>query len=108
MLCVFVARRVCLVPVLLCVLCVCGVCVGGGVGGVMWVCLLRVLVCVRVRVLCVGGLWLLVLASLGWGLLLVFVWVWLVCVVVGPLPFLAEGFECNSPPLLAGLRCRWW
>ena len=74
----------------------------------MWVCLPCVLVCVRVCVWCVSGLWLLHLASLGWGLLLVFVWVWLVCVVVGPSPLLAEGPECDSPPLLAGFRCRWW
>ena len=49
---VFLARCVCVVPVLLCVLCVCGVCVGGGVGGVVWVCLPSVLVCVCV---CVCG-----------------------------------------------------
>ena len=50
----------------LCDLCVCGVCVGGGLGGVVWVCLPRVLVCVCGCVWCVGGLWFLVLASLGW------------------------------------------
>ena len=30
-------------------------------------------------------------------------------VVGGPLPFLAEGSDCGSPPLLAGVRrLRWW
>ena len=33
---------------------------------------------------------------------------WLVCGVVGPSPLLAEVPVCYSPPLLAGLRCRWW
>ena len=65
----------------------------------VWVCL---------RVWCVGGLWLLVLASLDWGLLLVFVWVWLVCAVAGPSPLLADVPVCNSPPLLAGFHCPWW
>ena len=44
----------------------------------------------------------------GWGLPLMWVWVWLVCVVVGPSPLLAEVPECDSLPLLAGFRCRWW
>ena len=34
-------------------------------------------------------------------------WVWLVCVVGGPSPLLAEVPACVFPPLLAGLRCRW-
>ena len=75
-LCVFVPRCLCVVPLSLCVLCVCGVCVRGGVGGVVWVCLPRALVCMRPCVSCFGGLWLLVPASLGWGLLLGFMWVW--------------------------------
>ena len=101
-------------------------------GGVVWVCLPRALVSVVACAWCVGGLWLLVPASLGWGLQLVFVWVWLVCavgslplvaggpgcsalpllafcrfvVVVGPSPLLAEGFGCGAPPLLAGVRRR--
>ena len=33
---------------------------------------------------------------------------WLVCGVVGPSPLLAEVPVCYSPPLLAGLCCRWW
>ena len=67
--CVFVARRVCVVPVPVCVLCVCGFCVGGG-PDVSSACFgVRVCVCMWR----VGGLWLLVLAFLGWGLLLVFV-----------------------------------
>ena len=94
---------------------------------VVWVrvCLPFVLVCVCVRVWCV------VVGFSGWGLLLVQVWVWLVCAVVGPSPLLAEvpecswlGFaaggggcsspllaedpRCGSPPLLAGVRWRWW
>ena len=105
-LCVLVVRRVRVVSVLVCVLCVRGVCVGGGAGvGVFSAC---VCVCVCVRVWCVGGLWLPVLASPGWGLLLVLVGVWLVCAVVGPSPLLAEVSECDSPPILAGSRCRWW
>ena len=32
----------------------------------------------------------------------------LVVVVVGPLPLLAEGRGCSSPPLLAGVRWLWW
>ena len=38
----------------------------------------------------------------------VLVGLWLVCVVVGPSPLLAEVPVCYSPPLLAGFRCRWW
>ena len=76
-------------------------------GGVVWLCLPRALVCVLACAWCVGGLWLLVPASLGWGLRLLFVWVWLVCVVGGPSPLLAEGVGCSSPPLLAGV-CRLW
>ena len=38
----------------------------------------------------------------------VFVGLWLVCGVVGPLPLLAEVPVCYSRPLLAGFRCRWW
>ena len=49
-LCMFVARRVCVVSVLVCVLCVRGVCVGGGVGlGVSSAC---VCVCVCACVVC--------------------------------------------------------
>ena len=91
--CVFVARRVrawCLCW------CVCRVFV---VVAWVWVCLPCVLVCV-----CVCA-W---VAGAGWGLPSVWVWVWLVCVVVGPSPLLAKVPECDSPPLLAGLRCRWW
>ena len=84
--------RLRVVLVLLCVLCVCGVFVGCGV---VWVCPPRALVCVRACLWCVGGLWLLVPAPLSWGLRLVFVWVWLVCVVLAP------------SPLLAGVRRLW-
>ena len=38
----------------------------------------------------------------------VLVGLWLVCGVVGPSPLLAEVPACYSPPLLAGLSCRWW
>ena len=38
----------------------------------------------------------------------VLVGLWLVCGVVGPSPLLAEVPAPYSPPLLAGLRCRWW
>ena len=38
----------------------------------------------------------------------VLVGLWLVCGVVGPSPLLAEVPVCYSPPLLAGIRCRWW
>ena len=51
---------------------------------------------------CGGGVWCVVC---GGGVL---VGLWLVCGVVGPLPFLAEVPVCYSPPLLAGFRCRWW
>ena len=113
---VLVARRVHVVSVLVCVLCVRGVCVGGGAGaGVPSVC---VCVCVRVRVWCVGGLWLPVLASPGWGLLLVLVGLWLVCAVMVPrdswrrllsvippnswLDFAPGGGGCSSPLLAEG------
>ena len=39
-------------------------------------------------------------STLGWGPLVV--------VVGGPTPLLAAGPGCGSPPLLAGVRCRWW
>ena len=62
-LCVLVARRVRVVSVLVCVVCVPGVCVGGGAGvGVPSAC---VCVCVCVRVWCVGGVRLPALASSG-------------------------------------------
>ena len=38
----------------------------------------------------------------------VLVRLWLVCGVVGPSPLLGEVPLCYSPPLRAGLRCRWW
>ena len=38
----------------------------------------------------------------------VLVGLWLVCGVVGHSPLLAEVPVCYSPPLLAGVRCRWW
>ena len=47
-----------------------------------------------------GGVWCVVC---GGGVL---VGLWLVCVVVGPSPLLAEGRVCYSPPLLAGVRWR--
>ena len=72
----------------------------------VWVCLSLAFVCVCVRVRCVEGLWLPVLASPGWGLLVVLVWVWLVCAVVGPSPLLAIVPECDSPPLPAAFCCR--
>ena len=75
--------------------------------GCMCVCCVCLCVCV-----CVCGLLVVcgcrALLSPGWGLLLVSVGVWLVCVVIGPSPLLAEAAECHSPPLLAGLCCRWW
>ena len=75
----------------------------------LWVSLPRALVCVRSSAWCVGGLLLLVPASLGWGLRLLFVRVWLVCVVGGASQLLAEGPGCGSPPLLAGIRrLSWW
>ena len=106
-LCVLVARRVCVVSVLVCVVCVRGVCVGGGAGvGVLSAC-----VCVCVCV-CVCGVlvcwWRVVAGPCFYRLLLVLVGVWLVCAVAGPLPLLAEVPVCDSPPLLARLRCRWW
>ena len=64
----------------------------------VWVCL----PCVLVR------MWRVAVGFPGWGLLLVYVWVSLVCVVGGPSPLLAEVPECVFPPLLAGFRCRWW
>ena len=73
-------------------------------GGVAWVCPPRALVCVVACVWCATGPWFAVLASFGWGLRLVFLWVWLVC-GVGPPPLLAEGPGCCAPPLLAGVRC---
>ena len=50
----------------------------------------------------VCGVWCVVC---GGGVLLGF---WLVCGVVGPSPLLAEVPVCYSPPLLAGVRWRWW
>ena len=73
-------------------------------GGVMWGCLPRALVCVVPCAWCVVGLWLLVPASLSWGLRLVFVWVSLVCALNAP-PLLAEGLRCSAPSLLARV-CR--
>ena len=70
---------------------------------VRWVCLPRALVCVVACVWCASGLWFVVPVSFGWGLRLVFVWLWLVC-GVGPPPLLAEGPEWCAPPLLAGVR----
>ena len=90
--CVFVAR--CVHVWCLC-WCVCSVFVVAW----MWVSLPCVLVCV-----CVCGC----VAGAGWALPLVWVWVWLLCAVVGASPLLAEVPECESPPLLAGFRCRWW
>ena len=91
--CVCGAARARVVSVLVCVLCVSG----GGVGrGVSSVCV-GVCVCVCA---CVAGA--------GWDLPLVWVLMWLVCVVVGPSPLLAEVPEWDSPPLLAEFRCRWW
>ena len=98
-LCLLVAGRVRVVPVLVCVVCVRGVCVGGGVGvGVLSAC-----VCVCVCV-CVCG----VLVACGVVRCGVLVGVWLVCGVVGPSPLLAEVPVSDSPPLLAGFCCRWW
>ena len=97
-LCVLVARRVRVVSVLVCVVCVLGVCVGGGAGvGVPSAC-----VCVCVCV-CVCGV------SVACGVVRCGVWlgVWLVRAVVGPSPLLAEVPMRDSPPLLAGIRCRW-
>ena len=91
MLCVLVARRVRVVCVLVCVVCVRGVCVAGGAGvGVSSACV-SVCVCVACGVVRCG----------------VFMGMWLVCAVVGPSLLLAEVPVCDSPPLLAGFRC-WW
>ena len=88
-LCVLVARRVRVVPVLVSVVCVRGVCVGGGVGvGAPSVC-----VCVCACV-CVCG----VLVACGLVRCGVFVGLWLVCGVVGRSPLLAEVPVCYSPP----------
>ena len=58
---------------------------------------------VRWRRWCVVcGVW---CALCGGGVL---VGLWLVCGVVGPSPLLAGVPVCYSPPLLAGIRCRWW
>ena len=104
LLCVFV---VCVAArggrAVLCVVCLwCPRCWWCGVV-VRWVCLPRALVCVVVCVWCAGGLWFVVPASCGWGLRLVFVWLWLVC-GVGPPPLLAEGPGCCAPPPLAGVH----
>ena len=117
-LCVLVARRVRVVSVLVCVVCVRGVCVGGGAGlGVPSAC---VCVHVCVRVSSVGGVWLPVLASSGccwcwWGCGWCVLWLvprhsWLGFAAGGggrSSPLLAEGPRCGSPPLLAGVRRRW-
>ena len=96
-LCVLVARRVHVVLVVLRVVCVSGVCVGGGVGvGVPFA---SVCVCVCVCVCRV----LVVCAVVRCGVL---VGAWPVCAVVGPSPLLGEVSVCDSPPLLAGFRCR--
>ena len=95
--CVFVARRVRVVSVLVCVSCVRGGSVGVGVSCVY----VGVCVCVCACVVCCGWFPRLGLAA-GVGVL----WVWLVCAVVGPSPLLAEVPDCDSPPLLAGFRCR--
>ena len=105
MLCVFV---VCVAVrdgrAVLCVACLCCPrCWWCGVV-VQWVCPPRALVCLVACVWCAGGLCFGVPASFGWGLRLVFVWLWLVC-GVGPPPLLAEGRGCCAPPLLARVRC---
>ena len=76
-LCVLVARRVHVVPVLVCLVCLRGVCVGGGVGvgGAPSAC-----VC-GCACLCVCG----VLVACGVVRCGVLVGLWLVCGVVGPL-----------------------
>ena len=101
-LCVFVARRVRVVPVLVCVVW-CAIVVSVFV--VVWAPagIPRVFVCVCVCV-CVCG----VLVACGVVRCGVLVGVWLVCGVVGPSPLLAEVPVCYSPPLLAGFCCRWW
>ena len=96
-LCVLVVRCVRVVSVLVCVVCVRGVCVGGGAGvGLPSAC-----VCVCVCV-CVCG----VLVACGVVPCGVLVGVWLVRAVVGPSPLLPEVPMRDSPPLLAGFRCR--
>ena len=98
-LCVLVAQCVRVVSVLVCVVCVRGVCVGGGAGvGVPSAC-----VCVCVCP-CVCG----VLVACGVLRRGVLVEVWLVRAVVGASPLLAEVPMCDFPPLVAGFRCRWW
>ena len=97
-LCVLVVRRVRVVPVLMCVVCVRRFCVGGGVGvGAPSAC-----VCVC-ACLCVCG----VLVACGVVRRGVLVGLWLVCGVVGPSPLLAEVPVCYSPPFLAGFHRRW-
>ena len=91
--------------------CACGAC--AGVCGVCswclcwWWCGCGRAFCVRLCVcLCVcvcGGLVACGVVRCG-----VLVGVWLVFAVVGPSPLLAEVLVCDSPPLLAGIRCRWW
>ena len=98
-LCVLVARRVRVVPVLVCVVCVPVVCVGGGVGVDAPSASGCVCACV-----CVCG----VLVACGVVRCGVLVGLWLVCGVVGLSPLLAEVPVCYSPPILAGFRCRWW
>ena len=104
---VLVASRVRVVSVLA-VCCVFMVSVLVVVG--VCVCLLHmsVFVCVCVCV-CVVCWWRVVVGpcSPRLGLLLVLVGVGLVCAVVSPLRLLAEVPMCDSPPLLAGFRCRW-
>ena len=102
LLCVLVARRVRVVPVLVCVVwCVYVVSVLVVVWA--WAGLPRVSVCVCVCV-CVCG----VFVPCGVVRCGVLVGLWLVCGVVGPSPLLAEVPVCYSLPLLAGFRCRWW
>ena len=126
-LCVLVARRVRVVSVLVSVVCVRGVCVGGGAGvGVPSAC---VCVCVCVCVVCwlravAGPCFLRLLLGCGWCVL----WLvprhswrrflcattrhsWLGFAAGGggcSSPLLAEGPGCGSPPLLAGVCRRWW
>ena len=96
-LCVLVARAVAGGARMFCVLVV-------SVLVVVWcACVSRVRCCAW----CVGSLLLLVPASLGWGLRVVLMCVWLLC--AGSSPLLAEGPGCSSPPLLSGVRrFRWW
>ena len=99
MLCVLVARRVRVVPVLVCVVwCVFLVSV---LVVWAWAGLPRVFVCVCVCA-CVVGWWRAVWCGVVcWG------GVWLVCGVVGPSPLLTEVAVCYFLPLLAGFQCRW-